>query len=543
MNNFLRGTRRLFLFRQKSILSSAFVVGITIVLSRFFGFIRYRVLAGYFDTSQLDLYFASFRVPDLVFEILITGALTSVFIPIFIKYQKDKDRLNTNVSSIINIISLIFLGFIVIFFIFADGLIPLTTPGFTQEQIKQVVLFSRILLVSQLPFMVLASFLTAIGQANKIFILSAVAPVGYNLAIIAATVALAPKMGLIAPILGVSIGAIILFVVQLPLIFSAEFIYQPLIKITSGIREFFTLIVPRVVTVITGQIDATIDLMLATLLGTGSYTVFYFAQHLQLLPVSIIGISIGQASLPYLSEVYQDKKLMEFKKIISETILSIFFLTIPIMVFFVFARTPLVRLFFGGEKFDWPATVQTAITLSYFSLSIPLHSVYYFITRCFYAFLDSKTPFFISVGSIVFNIILSLLFIFYFRLPVWSLGISFSLSIFLNVLLLLYILEKKVHGFNKGFIFLESVKILAATFISAFFSYAIMKVLDGLILDTTRTINVFLLLVIAGISYIALYIFLSWIFNVQEVYNLRRLLSKAKEYRRKIIEIYTGIES
>ncbi len=543
MYNFLRGTRRLFLFRQKSILTSALIVGATIVLSRFFGFLRYRVLAGYFDKAQLDLYFASFRIPDLVFEILITGALTSAFIPIFIKYQKDKDRLNINVSSIINIISLVFLGFIIIFSLFANALIPLATPGFTQEQVRQVVYFSRILLISQLPFMVLASFLTAIGQANKIFILSAVAPVGYNLAIIAATMAFAPKIGLMAPVLGVSAGAAILFIVQLPLIFSSGFIYKPFIKITTGIKEFFTLIVPRVITVITSQIDATIDLMLATILGTGAYTVFYFAQHLQLLPVSIIGISIGQASLPYLSEVYQDKKINEFKRIISETILSIFFLTIPIMAFFVFARTPLVRLFFGGEKFDWPATVQTAITLSYFSLSIPLHSIYYFVTRCFYAFLDSKTPFYISVGSIIFNIVLSLLFIFYFKLPVWALGISFSLSIFLNVSLLLYILEKKVQGFNKGFIFLESIKILAATFISAFFSYAIMKVLDGLVLDTTRTINVFLLLVIAGVTYLSLYVFLSWIFKVQEVHNLVKLLSKAKEYRRKIIEIYTGIES
>ncbi len=543
MYNFLKGTHRLFLFRQKSILSSALVVGAMIVLSRLFGFLRYRILAGYFDKSELDIYFASFRIPDLVFEILITGALTSAFIPIFIKYAKDKDRLNINISSIINIISLIFLGFIVVFLLFAHIFIPLATPGFSQEQVNVVVFFSRVLLISQLPFMVLASFLTALGQANKIFILSALAPVGYNLAIIISTVLLASKIGLLAPVLGVSLGAVILFTVQLPLLYTSGFKYHPLIKITTGIKEFFTLIVPRVITVITSQIDATVDLMLATLLGTGAYTVFYFAQHLQLLPVSIIGISIGQASLPYLTEVYQEKKYMEFKRIISETILSTFFLTIPIMAFFVFARTPLVRLFFGGEKFDWPATVQTALTLSYFALSIPLHSIYYFITRCYYAFLDSKTPFYISVGSITFNIIMSLLFVFYFKLPVWSLGISFSLSILLNVTLLLYVLEKKVGGLNKSFLFLESVKILAATFISAFFVYVEMKVLDGLVLDTTRTINVFLLLVITGFSYLTLYIFLSWIFNVKEVHNLRKLLGKASEYRRKIVEIYTGIES
>ena len=130
-------------------------------------------------------------------------------------------------------------------------------------------------------------------------------------------------------------------------------------------------------TVLVHQVDATIDLTLTSLLGAGSYTVFYLAQHLQLLPVSVIGMAYGQASLPYLSELFQEKKIDQFKKIVADSILSLFFLTIPIASFFIFARTPLVRLFFGGQKFDWAATVQTAVALSYFALSLPVHSIYY----------------------------------------------------------------------------------------------------------------------------------------------------------------------
>lgn len=513
-----------------------------IVLSRLFGFLRYRTLAGYFTKEELDIFFASFRIPDIVFEILITGALTSSFIPIFIKYQKDKEELNNNISSIINIITLILFVFILALVIFAGSIIPLITPGFSHEKITQIVYFSRILLVGQLPFLVFANILTGIGQANKIFIISAVAPLVYNLVIIAATISFSNSFFLLAPIIGVVFGASLLFAFQLPLYFSSEFIYKPVMKITKGLKEFFSLVVPRVITVIAAQIDATVDLTLTTLLTAGSYTIFYLAQHLQLLPVSVIGIAFGQAALPYLSEVYQQKNLDEFKKIITESILSTLFLTVPIMTFFIFARTPLVRLFFGGQKFDWYATNQTALTLSYFSLSIPAHSLYYFLTRCFYAFLDSRTPFVISIISIFLNVLLSLFFIFVLKLPVWALAVSFSISISLNVILLLLILARKIHGLEHRLILVESSKILVATFISSFFVYYFMKMLDGLVFDTTRTINVFLLLATGTTTYLFLYIFLSWVFGVKEVALLTKFLSKAKEYRKRVVEIYTEVE-
>lgn len=542
MNNLLLETKKFFLTKQKTIISSAAIIGVMIFISRLFGFLRYRILAGYFNKSELDIFFASFRIPDFVFEVLITGAVSSVFIPIFIKYQKNQEKVNENISSIINIISLIFFGFVIVLYIFADNLIPLMTPGFSAEKIQIIVSYSKILLIGQLPFMIFASFLTGLGHANKIFILSAIAPIAYNLSIIISTILFADKLHLIAPIIGVITGSFLLFITQLPLMFNSGFSYLPILKITKGLKEFFSMVIPRIVTVLSAQIDATVDLILTSMLGAGSYTVFYLAQHLQLLPVSILGISFGQASLPYMSEVYQDKKFDEFKKLIIDSILSIFFLTIPIMSFFLFARTPLVRLFFGGDKFDWDATVQTALTLSYFALSIPFHSIYYFITRCFYAFLDSTTPFYTSVLAIFINIILSTYFIFVLKLPVWSLGISFSISITFNVLLLLYFLAKKLKGLNIKFMIIESIKILSATFITSFFVYWEMKLLDGLIFDTTRTINVFYLLATGSISFLILYALLSWMIEVKEIKIIFDFIKKAKFYKKRVVEIYTDVE-
>lgn len=542
MNKFFTNTKNLILSKQRTILSSALIVAVMIVLSSLFGFLRYRTLANYFTKSELDVFFASFRIPDIIFEILITGALTSSFIPIFIKYKGDQNALNKNISSIINIITISLAIFIVIVALFAHKIFPFITPGYTEAQMDQVVFFSRVLLIGQLPFLVFGNFLTGIGQANKIFFISAIAPVLYNLVIIIATIFFAPSFHLLAPILGVVVGACMLFLVQVPLYFKSGFTYEPVIKITKAIKEFFTLVIPRIITVIVAQIDATVDLTLTSLLASGSYTIFYLAQRLQLLPVAVIGIAFGQASLPYLTEVYQEKKLDEFKKIVTESLLSTFFLTFPLMTFFIFARTPLVRLFFGGEKFDWHATNQTALTLSYFALSMPTHSIYYFLTRCFYAFLDSKTPFLISIFSILLNLSLSLYFIFVMKLPVWALGASFSISIFLSVTLLLTVLAKKIHGLDYKLVFLETIKIFIATFVASFFAYYLMRILDGLILDTSRTINIFFLLLIGGSCYLSLYLFLSWMLGVREFGLLAKFIRKARRYRERVVEVYADIE-
>jgi len=442
MNKIVKVTKSLIFFQQKTIFSSAILIAATIVFARFFGFLRFRVLASYFPKEQLDIFFASFRIPDIIFEILITGALTSSFIPIFIKYKDKPEELRENISSIINLIFLILFLIILTLFIFLKKITLVITPGFSPQKVDQITFFSSILLLGQLPFLILGNFLTGIGQANKIFFLPSIAPIFYNLAIIITTIFL-HQLGLLAPVMGVVFGSLTIFLIQIPLLFFDGFFYQFVLKINAAVKEFFQMAIPRILTVIVSQIDATIDLILSTFLKAGSYTAFYLAQHLQLLPVSVIGIAFGQASLPYLSNLVKEKKEIELKQIVEETILCLLFLSLPFAIFFIFGRTPLVRLFFGGEKFDWEATVVTAKTLSYFALGLPFHTLYYFLTRCFYAFLDTKTPFLIGLFSIILNTFFSVFFIFFLKLPVFALSLSFSMAIILNTLSLFLFLNQK----------------------------------------------------------------------------------------------------
>lgn len=542
MNNLLKKTKDFIFAQQTSIISSTLILAWMMILSRLAGFLRYRILVGIFTKEELDIFFAAFRIPDLVFEILINGALSTTFIPFFIEYQKKSTEQNKIISSIINVVSLALFAFIILLVVTLPLLIPLITPGFSPEKNQQIIMYSRLLLIGQLPFLVLGNFLTGISQAKKSFILPATAPIIYNIAIIIGTIMLSDQMHLMAPIVGVIIGAVLFFVLQLPILYFVKFEYKLIITHLHEAWRFFRTAIPRIMTIIVAQIDATVDLTLATLMGSGAYTIFYLAQHLQLLPVSIIGVAFGQASLPYLSDMYQDGKIKEFKKIIIESILNIFFFTVPAAAFFIMARTPIVRLFYGGEKFDWEGTILTALTLSYFSLSVPMHSIYYFLTRCFYAIFDTKTPFYISLVSIGLNAILSMWFTLVLKLPVWSLALSFSISMVLHVMLLFFVLNKRIKGLDIKLLIQETIKIVIATGNSAVITYFFMRLLDGLIFDTTRTLNVFMLLVTGSLIYCALYLFMSWLFGIKELYIITKMLLKAKEYKQKVVELYKGVE-
>lgn len=543
MERLLHNTKKLIYQRQHDILSSAIILSIMIIISRVFGLVRYRTFATFFTKEELDIFFAAFRLPDLIFEILITGALSSAFIPIYIKYKKDKQELYTNISSIINLVFTSLFVIILVIIVFADPIVRFMTPGFTDAQIDYVVYLSRILIVGQLPFLVMGNMLSGISQANQTFVISAIAPIVYNIGIIGGTIILAPYLWLFGPVIGVVFGAFLFFLVQIPTMYILRFNYRPFIFNRKVLHEFITLFVPRTLSVITTQIDLTIDLTLSTLLGSGSYTIFYFAQHLQLFPVSFVGVAFGQASLPYMSNLFKDGQLATIKKLFVDSILQLLYISIPLSLFFIFARTPIVRIIFGGKKFDWVGTNATALTVSIFALSIPMHTIFYFITRSFYATHDTKTPFIINFMSVALNASLSYMFITYFKLGVWSLGLAFSISVSTNVLMLIIAYYVKIKGFDMFKLILHSIKIYITAFSASIAPYLLLKLMDDLIIDTARTLNVLVLLTFTFTLFVICYAFFSWLFKVEEIYMFRHLAGRVTSFKKQIEEVYSGTGS
>jgi putative peptidoglycan lipid II flippase len=217
----------------------------------------------------------------------------------------------------------------------------------------------------------------------------------------------------------------------------------------AGVREVGRLIGPRTFGLAVSQIDMTVDLILASLLGARMVTIFNFAQHLQQLPVGLFGASIAQAALPTLSVASVKEDGEHFRQTIMRAIHQILFFVLPVSVFFIVLRIPIVRLVFGASRFDWEATLLTGMTLSMFSISLFAQSLVHVLARGFYALYDTKTPVKVSVVSILVNTVLSIAFIRYWHLPIWSLGLSTSVASIVNAVILFFLLDRRLGKFPR----------------------------------------------------------------------------------------------
>ncbi len=522
--------------KQTSVGSAAIVLMLMVFASRVLGLLRDRLLSARFGPDDLGIYFAAFRLPNLLFELLVMGALTSAFIPVFTKYiSQDKEAHAWKMGAALINISLFLLVLLSLpILIWTREISFLLAPGFTDAQITQMAAFTRFMIVFQVVPLLLGNFFTGILQSYNLFIVPALAPVVYNIGIIVGIVLLTPALGLWSPVAGVAIGALLFMLIQIPLLarigYRHAWAVDPNI---AGVKEVGRLMGPRTLGLAVSQIDTTVDLILASLLGARMVTIFNFAQHLQQLPIGLFGATVAQAALPSLSVTSVREDIEGFKKIIVRSIHQILFFVLPGSVLFMVLRIPVVRLVFGAARFDWEATVLTGMTLSAFSISLFAQAIIHVLARGFYALYDTKTPVLIGIIAIFVNTILSIMFIQVMHLPVWSLGLSTSVASIINAGLLLFVLDRKVGSFSRGELFLPPIKMLIASLVTGIALYVPLKLLDQLVFDTTRVFGLFLLTGVTGGIGLFTYGFLSWVMGVGEVQSFLRLLRKV--YRPKAV--------
>ncbi|GIW63013.1 MAG: putative lipid II flippase MurJ [Patescibacteria group bacterium] len=510
--------------------------------SRVLGFVRYRVFSYFFTVEQLDLFFASFRLPDLIFDSIVSGVLGYSLIPIILRYKKrSKEDFYRSISVNLNLFMLFLLIVVVLSIIFADYLVKLITPGFNLRQQDTVVYYTRIILATQVPFLTIGSILSSFAQVERRFLFTALAPLAYNLSIILTTLVFANKLGLFALILGVVIGSFLYAISQLGILRLTDFVYVLSFKPEKSFKDFVFLSSTRVVNLAVKQLESTVELALSTLLGLGSYTSFYLAQRLQFLPVSLIGQSISQAAYPFISSLSEQNRTKQIAEIIKNNTLLIIFTTVPISFFLIFARTPIVRVFFGGEKFDWTATVTTAYTVSMFAYSIPFHSLFYLYNKTYFALFKTKVPLIFNSLFTFVSILLSYYFILYLDKQVWYLALAFTITNIVNTLFLGFYLNKKFRFVDYHFV-IEIGKIYLITFLSAVVSYNFMRLVDGLFIETINLITLLILLFFTFVVFGSMFIFLSWLVDIKQFLIIPRVLSKIDRYRKSLIQYFTSVE-
>lgn len=516
---------------QNGILSAAMVIAGATAINAVLGFVKGRLLASYFGVSDdLAIFYTADRIPYLVYSILVVGAVSTVFIPVFTDIlKKDKEKAFESASSIITATLAIFFMFSVLVFIFANQIITLLTVGkFSQNEIIKGAILMRIMMGAQM-LLVMGSLATSILQSFKYFLIPAIAPVLYNIGMISGVVLLSDKYGIYGPTYGVLIGAILNFLIQIPLLNKTGFNYRFSLNFKDkSLREMLRLVPPKIIAVAMTSIVGTINNSLAILISASSVIYLKFATQLQTFPVIFVGLSMASAALPTLSKETDPEDRGRFKETLLTTLHQTMFLVLPISVILLILRIPVVRIVYGVSNFPWEATLKTSYALAFFSLSIFADSGNYVLSRAFYALKDTKTPVLINLFTIVTNVALSIYFVTALKLGVWSIALVYTITSLIDFILYLITINYKVGGFDKRDIIVPFAKISISAVLMGISLYIPLKTLDKYIFNTEYTMQLLLLTGVAGFIGMTVYLIFTKLFNVKEIDLFYKLLGKLR---------------
>jgi putative peptidoglycan lipid II flippase len=535
--------------QQSSILSAATIISVASMISALSKlFVQRALISSFFSTAAsqeaLEAFWFAFQIPDMMFQLIILGALSAAFIPIFTS-QKKKNlaRAFTMSSIMMNVLLLVFLVVSVLVFIFAEPLTLLRTGDeFTPHQIEIVINLTRIMLLAQF-FFAISNFLTGILQSFQRFVLPAIAPILYNLGILAGVFLFADSFGIYSAGMGVVIGAFAHMMIQLPLVLKLGFRYQPTLHLRfPGIQEFFKLMPPRVMAIGASEARKLLLGFFATSIGNLSYLMMQLGLTLMAIPIRFFGVSISQASLPFLSEESSDQDLEKFKGLVLQSLHQIAFLTFPASVLLIILRVPIVRLIFGTENFPWSTTVTTSWILGVLAISVTVQAMVHLLIRAFYALKDTKTPLLIAGADVVLYLLLSFAMITFFPYKdvtnkVFGLAIATTTTAFIEFLFFLFFLDRKVAGFARKAFWVPQIKMVTASFFMAVFLYLPYRIFDELIFDTSKTVELIALSITTGTIGMSVYIYFTALLEIKELKMITNLIYTFDKWPKPLLKI------
>ncbi len=506
--------------RQKTVTAAAAILLATFTVSMLLGLWRDRLLYATFYAccaSQLDVYNAAFKIPDFLFALLVSGSLAAAFIPVFTAtWLRSHRRAYALATDLILFLGLLFFSLGGLIYVFAFPLAHLLAPGFTQDQISLMARLLRLMLVGQ-GFFLLSSLTTGVLQARRRFIFPALAPIFYNLAIILAILLWAPSLGIEAPVLGVVIGAVGHWLIQVPALFKTGFYFtRPRLLWSPEIKKVFTLMLPRAVALVLNELAEALAIFLASALPAGSLSLFYLSQHLYAIPVRLFGITLGQAVLPSFSTLIARRRRQAFRDRFLKAFHLVFYLTSFVTVMMLVLRLQLVRLLFGSRRFPWSATIITGRLLAFLAPAILAQAGIQILVRVFYAWQDTKTTSLAAFWALVVNVLVSVLGIYYFHWGIYAIVLAISLASIFQFAILFSILTARLNHWREeaqinGVFF---SRLLAINLLAGFVTWGLMHFLDSFVFDTQRVFGLFLLTSFSFLGGTLVYIILSWWFRI-----------------------------
>ena len=455
------------------ILTGAFVA------SRILGLLRTSMFAYVFGTSATsDAFLQAFLVPDLIFNIVAGGALSSAFIPVFTQYmigEQDEKKAWHVASSALNLAVAIMMALAGLAIIFAPVIVPLYNPGLNphipseKSELDLIISLSRIMFLQSI-ILGAGVIVTSILNAKQDFLRPAIGTVLYNVGLIAG---LLPGIFIVADrsaahettavflaTWGVVLGALLQVGVQIPSLLQVGMRYRFTFDYKHpGVIQIGRQMVPRVINAAMLYFSTFVDrglilLMVAglpLLASNGYITQYYQAFQLVLLPLGIFGMAISTAAFPTLAENVTRGRMDRVSGIIQDTLRTILFMSIPSSIGLIVLGLPIIQVLLQHGAYSLASAQGTAIPLAFFAFGLAGLASVEILTRSFYAMRDSKTPVLISIAQFIFKIALSIIFI---QIAVnwgiaWGLGalaLATSIAGLLEAFVLLWLLDQRVGG-------------------------------------------------------------------------------------------------
>ena len=368
------------------------------LVSRVLGWVRVVVLGNLFGPgAELDAYYAAFRIPDLMFQLVAAGAIGSSLIPVLtgLIAAGERSRAERVASSVANLVLGALLVLSVLMAVFAPVIVPWLVPGFDAETTAMTVELTRLMLIAPI-FLAAGAIASAVLNTDGRFGAAALAPVAYNVAIIGGAILLGPALGVFGAAVGVVVGAVAHLLVQVPAL-RGRFRYRGVVDTgDAATRESFALMLPRAIGMGANQITFLVNTALATTVAVGAVVSYNVAFSVVQIPLGVIGLPLGVVLLPTLSRALADGRADDFARILGRSLRLLLWTSLYVTAVGIVMREPVIDALFGWG-FDEAALAATATTLGVFLLGLPAHALNVMLARAFYSGRDTATP--VAVGG------------------------------------------------------------------------------------------------------------------------------------------------
>ena len=528
--------KKIFNSQSKTITSAAILLGTATLASKFLGFIKLRLLSMTFSVgAELDAYTAATKIPDLVFSLLVLGAISSSFIPIFLHYidnKKEKDGWDF----VNNVLNLIVAGTVIISIIgiiFAPQIIRIIAPGFKNDprRFTKAVILMRILFANPVIFAA-SSVMGGILRSFKRFLLYALAPLLYNIGIIIGILFFSKWWGIFGVAAGAILGALMHFSIQFAGAIASGFKYRPIFSFRhSGIKKLFKLMIPHIMGIAANQINILIFTFIASRLIVGDIFLFNSTELIYNLPIGIFAISLSIAAFPMLSSLAAKKDWNKFRKTVSETIRQTLFLIIPSSVMIFALRAQIVRIVLGSKNVSWQTTAAASQTLGFLAMGMFAAGLLPLLSRSFYSLNDTFTPFISGLAGVVISAVCG--FYFSSKIGVAGLGLAFAMAAGVNTFILIILLRKKLKGIEIKKIISLLFKVIPAAGLMAITIQSIKYIIAPRI-NMQTFFGVIMQGALAGIAGIVVYCIICLVLKWEEMILFKEALIRRLRFGRSV---------